>query len=222
MVFDGSDVGIKGTTDIDAFTFLSDGSLLFSLDSATWTVPGVGKVYDEDIVRFVPTRLGDTTAGSFSLYFDGSDVGLTTSGEDIDALAITPLGGLLISTTAGHNVPGPSGTIVGTPQDILLFTPQHLGETTSGTWSVYFDGSDVGLTKGAEDIEGLALGSANELLLTTNGSYAVPGLSGVRSDIFACTLQSIGTNTACSTISHWWRGANFGYTLAIDDLALGN
>ena len=34
---------------------------------------------DEDLLAFTPRTLGATTSGSFSLYFDGSDVGLSTS-----------------------------------------------------------------------------------------------------------------------------------------------
>ena len=84
--------------DIDAFTLLPDGSLLFSLTTAK-KVPGIGKVADSDIVRFVPTALGSTTAGAFELYFVGAKVGLTENGEDIDALAVLKDGRLIISTT---------------------------------------------------------------------------------------------------------------------------
>ncbi|MEZ4683888.1 MAG: hypothetical protein R2932_57730 [Caldilineaceae bacterium] len=79
MYLDGSDVGLSGL-DIDAFEFLGNDLLLsFNSDS---TVPGLGTVDESDVVRFVPTSLGTTTLGSFEWYFDGSDVELTTSGED--------------------------------------------------------------------------------------------------------------------------------------------
>ena len=56
------------------------------------TLPDVGVVEGRDIVRFVPTSLGETTAGSFEMYFDGSDVNLD-SGSVIHAaegLAVWP------------------------------------------------------------------------------------------------------------------------------------
>jgi hypothetical protein len=82
MFFDGSDVGIS--VDVDAFLPDSDGTLLLSLGSDT-SLTGFGAVDDADILRFTPTQLGPTTAGSFAMVLDGSDVGLDTLGEDIDA-----------------------------------------------------------------------------------------------------------------------------------------
>jgi hypothetical protein len=53
-------------------------------------VPGIaGTVDDSDIVRF-EGALGDATTGTFSLYFDGSDVGLTASDHDVDAARAAP------------------------------------------------------------------------------------------------------------------------------------
>ena len=75
MFFDGSDVGVGGV-DVDAASLLPDASILMSFDAAI-TLGTLGTVADADIVRFVPTSTGSTTAGTFQLYFDGSDVGLT-------------------------------------------------------------------------------------------------------------------------------------------------
>ena len=138
MYFDGSDVGITG--DVDAFFRMQDGTILLSLD-ADGTVSGLGTVDDSDAIRFTPTSLGTNTAGSLSWYFDGSDVGLTTTAEDIDALGFTPDGRLVFSTIGSFAVTGASGN----DEDLLAFTPASLGATTSGSWSLYFDGSDVDL-----------------------------------------------------------------------------
>ncbi len=73
LAFDGSDVNI-GALVIDAFAWLDANSLLLSFDAAG-TVPGItGMVDDSDLVRFDASSLGANTAGTFSLYFDGSDV----------------------------------------------------------------------------------------------------------------------------------------------------
>ena len=58
----------------------------------------LGAVDDSDILEFTPTKLGNTVEGSFSLYFNGSDVSLTTSDEDIDAIHLLDDGDLIIST----------------------------------------------------------------------------------------------------------------------------
>jgi lysophospholipase L1-like esterase len=86
LYFDGSDVGLS-SIDVTAFTLLDDGTLLLSLDAAL-DLPGAGRVEIADVVRFVPTALGDTTAGSFALYFDGSALGL----PGIDGLGLSSLG----------------------------------------------------------------------------------------------------------------------------------
>jgi hypothetical protein len=211
MVFDGSDVGITG--DVDAFHLLADGSFLLSLDADT-SLGSLGTVDDSDILRFVPTSLGTTTAGSLSLYFDGSDVGLTTSGEDIDTIGFTPDGRLTISTVDSSSVPGVSGV----DEDLLSFTPTSLGATTSGTWSLYFDGSDVELSQAAsEDINGAWIDPvSNQIYLTTLGNFSVTGLSGAGSDIFICTPGTLGANTTC-TYTSYWLGAQNGFAGEILD-----
>lgn len=73
------------------------GSLLLSFNAPT-NVPGLGQVDDSDIVQFTPTQLGSTTVGSFALYLRGADIGLTTDGEDIDAIGFTANGQFIIST----------------------------------------------------------------------------------------------------------------------------
>jgi hypothetical protein len=79
-------------------------------------------------------------------------VGLTTSGENVDASAFAVDGRLLVSTTDNVKVTGASGA----DEDLLAFTPTQLGATTSGTWSLYFDGSDVDLSNTLdEDVNGV-------------------------------------------------------------------
>ncbi|MBP7999790.1 MAG: M36 family metallopeptidase [Chloroflexi bacterium] len=206
MVFDGSDVGL-GSTDVNAFTFLGDGSILMSFDSTSITLPGAGTVIDNDIVRFVPTSLGSTTSGTFEFYFDGSDVGLTTTNEDIDTLDVTADGKLIISTIGTFSVTGASGT----DEDLFIFTPTALGTTTSGTWAMHFDGSDVGLsTAASEDVNGAWTAANGHVYLSTLGAFSVTGVSGDGADIFICVPGSLGSTTTC-TFSMYWDGSANGY-----------
>ena len=214
-MFDGSDVGFTGT-DLDAFTILDDGSLLLSLDRPK-TLPGLGRVDDSDIVRFVPIALGETTSGSFEWYFDGSDVGLTKSNEDVDTIALLPNGDLLLSTIGKFAVPG----IGGRDEDLIRFSPTSLGENTSGSWTRYFDGSDIGLRRNSEDIRSAWVNPANgDIYLTTRGNFAVDGFSGDGSDIFICTPGSLGANTSC-TFSFYWDGSAYDLTQDVDAFAIG-
>ena len=177
-------------------------------------VPGVpGKVDDSDLVRFTSTSLGTDTAGTFSLYFDGSDVGLTLAGEDVDAVELLPNGHLLLSTTNTVAVTG----VAGEDEDLLEFTPTSIGPSTSGTFSLYFDGSDVELTAAGEDIDAAAVDALGRIYLSTFNGFSVPGISGQDDDVFVFTPSTLGTTTA-GTFSPmpYFDGSAFG--LAANDV----
>jgi hypothetical protein len=190
MVFDGSDVGVTG--EVDAFHFLDADSILFSLNNAI-TLTGAGAVQNYDIIRFDATSLGSTTAGVFSLYFDGEDVGVSGSAENVDAIDLLPDGRVIVSTTGNFSVPGVSGQ----DRDLIAFTPTTLGASTSGAWAMYFDGSDVALNVNAEDIDGVAIATDGAIYLSTLDAFAVSSLTGADEDVFICTPTSLGVNTAC-------------------------
>ncbi|MGB5596173.1 MAG: hypothetical protein WBM62_19365, partial [Crocosphaera sp.] len=136
--------------------------------------------------------LGDNTNGSFDLYFDGSDVGLTENDEDIDGLSVDSLtGDLLISTKGNVHVSG----IDRKGQDILRFNPDSLGSHTSGTWSVEFDGSDVHLTDSSENVDAIGL-NGEQILLSTKGDFDVTGVSGTNEDVFAFNPDNLGISTS--------------------------
>jgi len=211
MYFDGSDVGITG--DIDAFALMPDGTILISLD-ADGTVGSLGVVDESDIIQFTPTSLGTTTAGTFTLYFDGSDVSLTTSAEDIDSIDFAPDGRLIIGTGGSFSVTGVSGG----DEDLIAFTATSLGSTTAGTWSLYFDGSDVGLNEAStEDINEIWIDPANNLIyITTLGAFSVTGVSGDGADVFVCAPGMLGTSTIC-TYAMYWDGSLNGFAGEVVD-----
>ena len=223
MFFDGSDVGVAAG-DVDAFARLNDGSLLLSFNNPI-TVNGTGNgiaADDADVLRFAPTSLGTTTAGSFSMYIDGSDVGLTTNGEDIDSLNVTGQAGssvtLLLGTTGNFNVPGAAGN----DEDLAQLTVSQTGNTTVGSWSLFFDGSDVGLADSAsEDLLGASLFNG-DLYLTTLGAFAVNGVSGDGADLLRCGALVSGAATSCS-YTLFLDGANIGIgSEVIDGLLVSN
>ncbi|MCC7292651.1 MAG: S8 family serine peptidase [Phycisphaerales bacterium] len=198
LVFDGSDVGLSGFA-IDGLAVLPGGDLLLSF-TASGTVPGVGTADDSDIVRFTPTSLGANTSGTFSMYFDGSDVGLSTSDEDVDAISLDASGRLIISTVGAASMNGSSGQ----DEDLFTFNATSYGSNTAGTFSMLFDGSDVGLGSNSnEDVDAVCWTSAGKILLSTIGDFSVTGLSGADEDVFQFTPTSLGSNTAGSyTMTH--------------------
>jgi len=138
---------------------------------------------DEDILAF---QAGN---GSWSMYFDGSDVGL--GGTDLDAFDIQPDGTILLSLDSDFSLVG-FGPV--DDSDILRFTPTLLGTTTTGTFSSYFDGSAVGLTASAEDIDAIGVAPDGTLLISVTGSFIGNGAAGNDEDLFA-----FGGTTGSST-----------------------
>lgn len=196
LVFDGSDLGLTNLA-IDALAVLPSGDILLSFAHAAYVPnmtggPGGTLLDDSDIVRFVPISLGSTTAGSMVFYFDGSDVDLTNSYEDVDAISLTSDGRLVLSTLGSYLAGGLSGD----DKDLIVFNHTSLGSVTAGSFAVYFDGSDVGLSTYYENVDAAGLTSAGTILLSTYGAFSVPAVNGADEDVLRFTPASLGPTTA--------------------------
>jgi hypothetical protein len=210
MVFDGSSAGLPGL-DVDAFYIVAPNTILMSFTAGTNGIPGIPTTVDDsDIVQFTGTSFGlNNTSGTFSLFFDGSDVGLAVGGgEDIDGIELLPDNRLLISTNNAVSVPGAAGA----DEDLLVFTPISTGPNTTGTWAVYFDGSDVSLGGAGEDVDGLSVAADGNIYLSTEGNFNVPSLSGADEDVFICgnsgpTVPTTGPATVCPAYSLFFDGS---------------
>ena len=208
VAFDGSDMKLSPFR-IDAFSWLDSDTLLLSVDAdRTDILPGMtAPVDDSDIVRFDATSLGATTAGSFSMYLDGSDIGLTTTDADIDGLELLPSGQIAISTTGTVSVSGVSAR----DEDLLAFSPSTLGSNTSGSFALFFDGSDVGLGDSGEDVDEVAVDASGLLYLSTRAAFAVPGVSGADEDVFVFDPTSLGPVTVGTySPALFFDGSSFG------------
>ena len=207
VYFDGSDVGLAAS-DVDAFYIEPSGNILFSTTTNV-TLAGAGAVTPQDIVRFTPISLGDTTSGTFEMYFDGSDVGLTTSSENIDAMSVLPDGRVVVSISGSGAV---TGVATIQDEDMVAFTPTSLGAITSGTWLMYFDGSDVGLADtSSEDINALYVDAQGDLHLSTVGDFTVSIITGANEDLVEFVPTTLGDNTTGSYIAPLsFDGSTFG------------
>ncbi|UCE00845.1 MAG: SMP-30/gluconolactonase/LRE family protein [Chloroflexota bacterium] len=152
-------------------------------NSGNYTIGGVAGVKDEDILYFNGT--------SWSMYFDGSDVGI--GGVDLDAFHLLDADTLLLSVDKALSL-GALGNI--DDFDILQFDATSLGSTTAGSFSLYFDGSDVGLDSSGEDIDALGLLPDGRLIISTNGNPVLPGVSGKDEDLIVFQPTSLGSNTS--------------------------
>jgi hypothetical protein len=199
--------------DVDALKVISGTSTItyyLSFKTAT-ALPTIGTVQDEDIVRWNGT--------AWSLYFDGTALGLGGSGEDVDAFEILPNGNLIISADDDAvDVPGVTGE---DEEDLLQCAPTLSGGVvTACTWTMYFDGSDVGLaTSGAEDIDGVAVritGSVVDIYLSTNGNFGAtgPAFSGSGEDVWVCQAATTGAASDCTSYTFYYDGSG----LSDDDL----
>jgi bacillopeptidase F len=205
MVFKGSAAALPSTADIVAFAIDSASNRILMSFRAALTLPGIaGTVGPSDIVAY------HQTTGTFSLFFRGLGAGLDTTSERIDAIELLSDGRIVISTIGNPSVPGFTRGLA--DEDLIAFTPTSLGETTSGTWELYFDGSDVGLSTTDEDVDAAAVGGDGRIYLSTLGNFAVSGLSGEDEDVFVCTPTALGATTACSGFSLFFDGTTKGLT----------
>jgi hypothetical protein len=223
MFIVASDVGIA-TSDLDAFHVGGNDTVLMSFSSERMTIPGLNDdpdgelVDDSDVISFTPTSIGEATAGTFSFYFDGSDVDLTSSAEDVHGLFEFADGSLGISTTGSVTV---GGLASGGDEDVYRFTGTF-GAGTSGTWELWFDGSDVGLTTSPEDLDGISLDNETDMMFSTTGSHDAAGGAGDDEDISRFT-GSFGETTARSAALEFDASATgIGPGNDIDALHLGS
>ncbi|HGY92196.1 MAG TPA: PKD domain-containing protein [Planctomycetes bacterium] len=186
MYMDGSDLGLAGT-DVNAFHVFPNGAVAFSIDSASYSLstllfgPNGTIMTENDLAYWLPTSTGSTTAGSVFFIFDGSDVGLDTSAEDIDGLYFAADGSfLLVSTSGGGSV---QGGLNFADEDVLFFLPQTYFTATSGTWLFAFDGSDVALGDAGEDLDALHFDDNSAMLFSTDGVFSATGSMGADEDI---------------------------------------
>ena len=210
MHFDGSDVGI--TKNVSAFELQSDGSILLSL-GVPQSVPGVGSVAAHDVLRFAPTSTGLTTAGSFQMWVDGSNVGLTTSAERVDALGLSADGRIAISTVGAVTVAGPNGaTLKAANEDALAFN------RTNATWSTFFDSTSV-IGMGPENVNAIWVNTATgEVYVSFPDAFNFNGVTGDAKDIVKLTPNGSGGYTP----SLYWDGSAAGFPVAIDGLEMIN
>lgn len=132
----------------------SDDHVLYLSFAESGTIGGV-QYAPEDIVTY------DASGDSWSLLFDGSDIGL--DGHNVNGL-LRAAGKLVISLDATADLGGAIGIVE--PTDLLIFFDTSLGDDTAGFLRLVFDGSDVQLDDAIHDLDAIAV--SNEGLLLTN------------------------------------------------------
>ena len=127
--------------------------------SGSGTVGGVAFA-PADILKFDP-------ATGWSMYFDGSDVGIT---KNLSAFEVQDNGHILMSFAAKQNIPGVGSFLA---QDIARFVPTTTGNNTAGSFQWGFDGSAHWLSTSGEKIDALGDIGDGRTALSTTGAAAV-------------------------------------------------
>ena len=131
--------------------------------SGSGTVGGVAFA-PSDILKYDP-------AAGWSMYFDGSDVGIT---KNLSGFELLGNGDILMSFQARQTIPGVGSFM---PQDIARFDPTTTGDNTAGAFQWALDGSTKGLSTSGEKIDALGL-SDGLWAISTTGAATVPSGGG--------------------------------------------
>jgi len=161
--FDASAVGVPAAADVDALEVRPNGATLVSF-AGDVTLPGVGRVQDEDVVRFL--------AGRWTLFFDGT-AGLSGAARDLDALAM--VGSDLVFSTVGNRLPP---GVRGVPDDADLY------RWDGARFSRFLDATAIGMP-GSADVDALDLSGADVYVSFTD-AVTLPGVGTVQDEDVVC------------------------------------
>lgn len=209
LFFDASDVSItQNINSLNVWDVYYDDEIDFGVQ-ANQPLQGTGQTAKPfDIIWFGATNLGPLTSGSLGLSLRGSEEGLTTSGEKIDALAYGPEC-YSFSTVGTLTIPG----FTAQDEDLVEL------DCESG-WSIneafFLDGSSIpGL--GIEDITAAnydLVGTSHPLQLVIQGSGKVGNLNVTQKDIFSVNPV---TN---QVLGYHWRGGQHHFPFNLDAIDL--
>jgi hypothetical protein len=184
--FDGLSHGLT-LNDIDAFSIFGS-SIIISIRGSEDALPGLPHINGRDLVAFTPDVDGDWNGpGTWSMFLDGSDIGLDRAVEDIDGVEVLTYAeaiafgldveGLdvdeempvvLFSTESlSGDLNIASGGLIFQDEDIVAFFPTSLGWDTAGTGVLYLDGSAVGLASSLD-------AETNAFAIVSDAGGAVP------------------------------------------------
>jgi hypothetical protein len=137
LFFDGSANGLPtGDFDLDAISIVG-GTLYFSTDNANVPTGAGGTSDDADIYVW-------NGGSSYTRVFDASALGWSTA--NVDGFVRIDATHFYVSYSGDTTVTG-----LGAVQD------EDVVYYNNGTWSLYFDGTSLGLTDGTEDVDAFDL-----------------------------------------------------------------
>ncbi len=175
-VYDASVAGLPGNANVDGLVWNNANDFYLSFSATTTTVPGLGAVEDEKIVQY--------SSGTWSVYFDGTALGLITNAQDLDAFSIG---------AAAPPPPPPPPPGAAFPATLILddFNRGGGNAPLGGNWS-----GTLSQTQSAYRINTF-LGERQVQVRTTNGG----GLIYWNQNIFGADQEAYFTFTDLSSIA---------------------
>lgn len=179
------------------------------------------KFNDEDIVVFVSDETAAAgsdavNSGTWSIYFDGSDVGVGRA--DVDAFEFIDDSTVLMSFDRPVRIPGFDRV---DDSDIVKFTYTAApGDSTAGFFEMCLDGSEFDLTTGGEDIDAIAFDADGRLLISTTGTARVNGrdLKAYDEDLLAFGTTPFDCNPASGVWEIFLDGSDLRLTGGSEDV----
>ncbi len=189
LAFEGAQAGLPARADINAVYFdPAENEFLMSFKQNKIGIPGLSPIMGQDIVSY------NDDSDTWSVFFDGSDVGLDTAAERIDGLHVLPgsaapidgctAGYLLISLHGAGRVPAyGGGTIKAGGEDVLGFCATNVGDETAGFWFMVLDGSEEEMKKNVTDSIS-ADSNGTFIYLTTRAGFEADSAVGGHSMVY--------------------------------------
>lgn len=213
QAFADADFGVQLPASVTAGIFyftLSPGGTLSNSDGTHVDVSS------SDIVKLIIQPNGTKT---FSIYFRGSDVGLTGGTESIDAFTFLPNGDIVLSLAGTGSVRqtyatpgnGSGNSISAFGEDLLQFQPTQINGPTAGTWKMYFDGSTKGLSGSSENVDAVGVLSDGRIVLSTAGNMAAGGINASSQDL-------VTYNPAKNKWSTFFKGSRVGLSTSAENV----
>jgi hypothetical protein len=149
LFFDGTAAGLEADPEnVNAFDILANGRLVVSTRGAA-TVSGLaGRRRGQDLLLCIPASSAPIASCTWRWYFDGSDVGLDTASENIDAVTVgAGKHALYLSTLGAYSVTGLSNATENAGGDVFSCdAPVTRAASSCDSFSLYFRAGDHGLS----------------------------------------------------------------------------
>lgn len=232
LFFDGSDVGVKAN--LRDFHVFQDNSclaypnveqpsrILMSLAASNVLpdYPAAFTALPQDIVALRGPELGPRTYGDWDMYMDGSEIGLTTAAEAVDAVGWAfgyGWEGLVFSTVGTATINSQNGPLTAPDEDLIGCEVNQTGWNTQLWCYRYLDGSAAGIPATA-DIASVWIDPWNgatgdgDIYMTFAAATVINGVTYRPNDVAVCRPQTSPQVSACTWLPKYWQGNFEGFS----------